>query len=116
MPGAERRMTPDPEGIRTDRECSHVTQAIRACPRVTSKAGRSRRFSPLTDWRSHARAHHTRSKDAGGKPLTTKYWFPDQAFGGGRDENRAHNLSAGRMGRSPTCNLRLARTGVRSLL
>jgi hypothetical protein len=56
-----------------------VTAAIQNAPGTPSEA-----FVPVLSNAVTTEFHHVEAlKDAGGRPLTTSYWFPDAAFGGG---------------------------------
>ena len=56
-----------------------VTAAIETRPGTPSEA-----FLPVLRNAVTQEFHHVEAlKDAGGRPLTTKYWFPDAAFDGG---------------------------------
>ena len=56
-----------------------VTAAIERAPGTPSEA-----FLPVLRNAVTTEFHHVEAlKAAGGKPLTTSYWFPDAAFGGG---------------------------------
>src|SRR3954454_20242810 len=56
-----------------------VSAAIGNAPGTPSEA-----FLPVLRNAVTTEFHHVQALEAaGGKPLTTKYWFPDAAFGGG---------------------------------
>ena len=56
-----------------------VSAAIQNAPGTPSEA-----FLPVLRNAVTTEFHHVEAlKDAGGEPLTTKYWFPDAAFGDG---------------------------------
>lgn len=56
-----------------------VSAAIQNAPGTPSEA-----FLPVLRNAVTTEYHHVEAlKDAGGKPLTTRYWFPDAAFGAG---------------------------------
>src|SRR3954463_7102938 len=56
-----------------------LTAAIEGAPGTPSEA-----FLPVLRNGVTTEFHHVEAlKTAGGTPLTTKYWFPDAAFGGG---------------------------------
>ena len=56
-----------------------VTAAIENAPGTPSEA-----FLPVLQQRGDEEYLHVEAlKEAGGEPLTTKYWFPDAAFGAG---------------------------------
>jgi hypothetical protein len=56
-----------------------VTAAIQNAPGTPSEA-----FVPVLRNAVTTEFHHVEAlKEAGGRPLTTSYWFPDAAFGGG---------------------------------